>query len=124
MLSIVIPTHQRTDLLRLCLASVVRFAPAGTEVVVVDDASPGGRAGAVVRQFIGVKLIRRQKRGGFAAAANAGIRASTGSVIQLLNDDAEVTKDWATAALRWFKDPAIGSRGAVGPGLAQWPLDR
>jgi GT2 family glycosyltransferase len=121
MLSIVIPTHQRADLLELCLASVARFAPAGTEVVVVDDASPGGRAGTAARRFPGVRVIRRQKRGGFAPAANAGIRASTGSVIQLLNDDAEVTKDWAAAALGWFKDPAIG---AVAPLVLAWPDGR
>lgn len=36
-LSIVVPSHSRPDLLELCLASVNRFAPAGTEVVVVDD---------------------------------------------------------------------------------------
>src|SRR5204863_3688732 len=35
-LSIVIPSHSRPDLLRLCLASVWRFAPQGTEVIVVD----------------------------------------------------------------------------------------
>src|SRR5205814_2348636 len=40
-LSVVIPTHNRPDLLRLCLASVTRHAPPDTEVVVADDGSPG-----------------------------------------------------------------------------------
>jgi GT2 family glycosyltransferase len=121
MLSVVIPTHQRTDLLQLCLASVMKFTPAGTEVVVVDDASPEGRAGAVARRFTGVKVLRRHRRGGFAAAVNAGIRASTGAVVQLLNDDAEVTRDWAGPALAWFKDPAIA---AVAPLVLAWPDGR
>jgi GT2 family glycosyltransferase len=121
MLSIVIPTHQRSDLLQSCLASVLRFAPPGTEVVVVDDASPEGRAGAVAARFSGVKVLRRERRGGFAAAANAGIRASTGDIIQLLNDDAEVTENWAHPALTWFKDPAIG---AVAPLVLTWPDGR
>src|SRR5690349_6975567 len=121
MLSVVIPTHQRADLLRLCLTSVTRFAPTGTEIIVVDDASPGGRAAAVAQQFRGVKIIRRRKRGGFAATANTGIRAATSAVIQLLNDDAEVTEGWATAALGWFKDPALG---AVAPLVLAWPDGR
>ena len=36
-LSIVIPSYSRADLLALCLRSVVRYAPVGTDVLVVDD---------------------------------------------------------------------------------------
>src|SRR6516165_61446 len=36
-LSIVIPTWNRADLLRLCLRAVVNHAPAGTEIIVVAD---------------------------------------------------------------------------------------
>src|SRR5262245_51949398 len=72
-LSVVIPSHNRADLLRLCLASVERFAPPGTEVIVVDDGSPGGIVSQAAAEFVGVKVIRRAKSGGFCAAANAGI---------------------------------------------------
>src|SRR5205823_4949267 len=109
MFSIVIPTHQRTDLLRECLESVLRWAPPEIEIVVVDDASPGGGAAEVTRSFAGIKLVRLTRRRGFAAAANAGIRASQWAIVQLLNDDAVVTAGWWQAALPWFKDPAIGA---------------
>src|SRR5690348_4728463 len=118
MLSIIIPTHQRTDLLQQCLASVARHAPPGTEVVVVDDGSPGGRAASMAKSLDGVRVVERTKRGGFAAAANSGIRAARGVIVQLLNDDAEVTAGWATTALRWFDDPTIG---AVAPLVLAWP---
>ena len=118
MLSIIIPTHQRTDLLVHCLQSLARFAPANTEIIVVDDASPLGRASAAALSFAGVRVVRRARRGGFAAAANAGIRAATRDVVQLLNDDAEVTAGWADAALRWFADDSIG---AVAPLVLTWP---
>ncbi len=121
MLSIVIPTHQRTDLLQRCLASVLRHAPAGTEVLVVDDASPSGRATTLARQFMGVKILRHEQRRGFAVSANRGIQASTAPVVQLLNDDTEVTGNWAQAALKWFADPKIG---AVAPLVLKWPGDR
>lgn len=118
MLSIVIPTFNRADLLRRCLTAVLQHAPARTEIVVVDDASPAGAAGQVVQAFPGVRLIRHQRRRGFAAAANTGICATRGDVIELLNDDTEVRPGWADAALRWFDDPVIG---AVAPLTLIWP---
>ena len=57
-LSVVIPSHVRADLLRLCLASVARFAPPGTEVIVVDDGSPAGVVTRTAREFAGVRVIR------------------------------------------------------------------
>jgi GT2 family glycosyltransferase len=108
MLSIVIPTHQRVDLLRRCLEAVLRHAPPGVDVIVVDDASPRGQAGEVARSF-GVRDLRLERRRGFAGAANAGIRGSRGAVVELLNDDTEVYTGWADAALPWFDDPRIGA---------------
>lgn len=117
MLSIIIPTHQRTDLLERCLATVRWHAPAGAEVIVVDDRSPDGRGGRIAQLF-GARVVFQHKRQGFAAAVNAGIRASRGDIIELLNDDAEVAAHWADAALPWFDDPSIGS---VAPLVLRWP---
>jgi GT2 family glycosyltransferase len=115
-LSIVIPSHKRADLLRLCLASVARFAPPGTEVIVVDDGSPGAAVSRAAGEFPGVKVVRHARAGGFCAAANAGVAAATAPVVELLNDDAEVTEGWADAALRWFAD---GRVAAVAPLVLQ-----
>ncbi len=109
MLSIVIPSHQRGDMLRACLASVVRHAPEGTEVIVVDDASPAGAAARVARGFLGVHVVSLRRCGGFCLAANAGIRAARGAIVELLNDDTEVKSGWAAAALARFEDPEVGS---------------
>ncbi len=117
MLSIVIPTHRRTDLLRACLRSVTRYAPTGSEIVVVDDASPDAAASAVAESF-GARAVRLDRQSGFAIAANAGIRASFGEVVEMLNDDTEVQPGWADAALRWFEDPVVG---AVAPLVLGWP---
>lgn len=106
-LSVVIPSYKRADLLAECLRSVVRFAPAGTQVVVVDDASAGGLVSAAADRFPGVEVVRLARRGGFCTAANAGIARATAPVVELLNDDAAVTAGWAEAALRHFADPAV-----------------
>jgi GT2 family glycosyltransferase len=109
MLSIVIPTYQRWDLLRNCLASVYRHAPPQTEVLVVDDASPGEQIRQVVGSFPAARLIRLSRRSGFARAANSGIHNTQGEIVELLNDDAEVTAGWATHALGWFADPSVAA---------------
>ena len=115
-LSIVIPSHSRPDLLRLCLASVARFAPPGTEVIVVDDGSRGACVSRAAGEFAGVTVVRRPRAGGFCAAANAGIAVASAPVVELLNDDAEVTDGWADAALAWFADPRVA---AVAPLVLQ-----
>jgi GT2 family glycosyltransferase len=108
-LSVVIPSHNRPDLLHACLAGVTRHAPPGTEVLVVDDGSPGGAVAAVAESFPGVRLLRRARRGGFCAAANTGVRAALHPIVELLNDDTEVTAGWADAALAGFADPAVAA---------------
>ena len=118
MLSIVIPSHHRCDLLRRCLTTVRNHAPAATEIIVVDDASPDHVAGRVAQEFAGVRVVRLDRRRGFAVAANAGIRTSRGAVVEMLNDDTEVQPGWANTALRCFNDPAIGS---VAPLVLRWP---
>jgi GT2 family glycosyltransferase len=109
MLSIVIPTHNRADLLQACLTAVVHQAPAGTEVIVVDDASPNNEASEVAHSFEGVRVVRLPRRRGFCTAANLGIRVSGGDIVELLNDDTEVQPGWASAALEWFKDATVAA---------------
>jgi GT2 family glycosyltransferase len=121
MLSIIIPSHNRPDLLRLCLARVRRHAPAGTEILVVDDGSPHGAAAAVGQTFPEVQIVRLPRRRGFCAAANAGIAAAHGDIVELLNDDTEVTENWAIPALACFRDPRVA---AVAPLVLYWPDGR
>jgi GT2 family glycosyltransferase len=120
-LSIVIPSHNRPDLLRLCLATVLRHAPPATEVLVVDDGSPGGSVATAAGTFAGVRVVSLPLRRGFCAAANAGIAAARGPVVELLNDDTEVTAGWAEAALACFDNSLVA---AVAPLVLSWPDGR
>src|SRR5262249_32673802 len=108
-LSVVIPSRARPDLLRCCLASVTEFAAAETEIIVGDDASPGEKVSRAAADFTGVRTVRLPRRRGFCAAVNAGIRTARGAVVELLNDDTEVTAGWADAALRVFDDPRVAA---------------
>jgi GT2 family glycosyltransferase len=107
--SIVIPSHNRADLLAACLNSVRRHAPSGTQIVVVDDGSPDRQVSKTAEAFNGVETVHLPKRRGFCVAANVGIRQASGSIVELLNDDTEVASGWAEPALEAFRDKAIGA---------------
>ena len=83
--SVVIPTHSRPQLLPRAIASA--FA-AGTdvEVVVVDDASTDETA-AVCSTLKNITYVRLDQNQGVAGARNAGMLASSGEFIALLDDD-------------------------------------
>ncbi|CAN5269974.1 hypothetical protein BH11PLA2_BH11PLA2_12450 [soil metagenome] len=106
-LSIVIPSHRRCDLLEACLQSVTHFAPTDAEIIVVDDGSRRGIISRTATAFPGVTVIRHNSPRGFCCAANTGIGAATGTIVELLNDDAEVTEAWADAALKAFRDSHV-----------------
>ena len=59
--------------------------------------------------FTDVRVLRFQRRRGFCAAVNAGIRAARHPIVELLNDDTEVTAGWAEAALARFADPRLAA---------------
>jgi GT2 family glycosyltransferase len=89
-------------------------------VLVVDDGSLDAQVAAAALSFAGVRVLRRSRPGGFCRAANAGLRAAQGPIVQLLNDDAEVTAGWAEPALARFVDRAVA---AVAPLVLRWPGD-
>ena len=118
-LSVVIPSATRPEHLERCLRSVTNFAPASTEILVVDDASQEACVSAVACRFPGVRVLRLMERRGFCTAANVGILSTDSDVVELLNDDTEVSPGWADAALQQFDNPSVV---AVAPLVLQ--LDR
>lgn len=86
-LSIIIVNFNGGVHLQRCLASLAEYPPqVPAEVIVVDNASTDGSP-AIVAQFPGVRLLALANNGGFSAGNNAGIRASSGELILLLNND-------------------------------------
>ena len=63
-LSVVIPSHNRPDLLHICLHSVHRTPRDGTQVIVVDDGSPDGVVSAAAGAFPGVTVLRNDRPAG------------------------------------------------------------
>jgi len=111
---IIVSYNARTDLAH-CLLSLKKNPPSiPHEVVVVDNASTDGSVDAA-RKIPGVRVVEMGRNAGFSAANNAGIRATTGDLILLLNSDTLVPPgaiDSLVAAL----EHAPGT-GIVGPRL-------
>jgi glycosyltransferase involved in cell wall biosynthesis len=87
-ITVVIPTHDRRDLVLWTLRSVLRQRDVDFEVVVVDDGSTDGTSGAI--QAVAdprVRILRHEVSLGVAAARNAGATAASGEWIALLDDD-------------------------------------
>jgi N-acetylglucosaminyl-diphospho-decaprenol L-rhamnosyltransferase len=64
---------------------------AALEVVVVDNASRDGSAGAAAERFPEVRVVETGTNRGFAAGVNVGIRRTSAPFVFVLNPDAEVT---------------------------------
>ena len=89
-LSVVIPNYNGRRLLGPCLDSLRAQTYRSLEVVVVDDASTDDSCDFVRAQYPEVELIARARNCGFSGAVNAGIRASRGAALFLLNNDTTV----------------------------------
>lgn len=88
--SVVIPMFNRAATIRRAVDSALGQSFASLEVVVVDDASSDDCA-AMVEGIDDprVRLLRRPRNGGAAAARNAGIAAARGALIAFLDSDDE-----------------------------------
>ena len=106
--SVVIPTHDRSALLRLTLGSVLWQQGVSLEAIVVDD----GSSDDTVEHVAGlrderVKLVRNETPQGVSAARNRGISVARGEWIAFLDDD----DLWAPNKLSVQLD-AAGAAGA------------
>ncbi len=100
--SIVIPTFNRANDLRLTLQSLCGLKPSGDWEVIVADNNSTDDTAQVVRASASdfpVDLIYVfEREQGRSAALNAGIRLARGEVILTTDDDVRVEADWLDRA--------------------------
>jgi len=95
-LSIIIPTYQREDLLKRCLRSIftTEKPPLGFEVIVVDDG--GGLSREIENGFPDdeIRWVYLPENCGQASAQEIGRRQAKGEIMAFLDDDCIVGKAW------------------------------
>ncbi len=93
LVSIVIPTYKRSEMLARAIRSVVNQTYKNIEILVVDDNEPGDEYSIAAKKLIDnlgypqVRKVTQPKHTNGAAARNAGIRAAKGEYICFLDDD-------------------------------------
>ena len=100
--SVVIPNWNGRRFLSTCLTSLTRQTYSDIETIVVDNASDDGSPTFVRENFPGIQLINLSENRGFTGACNIGIKAASGDIIALLNNDTEVDARWADEIIKAF----------------------
>jgi mycofactocin system glycosyltransferase len=104
-LVVVVPAHDRADLLGRCLTALGDTYP----VLVVDDASVDPAAIRAVTDRHGARLIRRAVNGGPAAARNTGLAATDAALIALVDSDCAPTAAALTQLAAHLQDPTVAA---------------
>jgi glycosyltransferase involved in cell wall biosynthesis len=101
--SVVIPTRNRAEKVRVCVASLLAQDYPGDryEIIVVDDGSADGTAEVVQDLSPSVRVVRQQHLGS-NAARNAGLRAARGDPVCFVDDDVEVPATWLARMVDGF----------------------
>ncbi|MFZ6992273.1 glycosyltransferase family 2 protein [Curtobacterium sp. RRHDQ66] len=86
--AVVVVNWNRADLTTRAVRAVLDDPDGADEVVVVDNGSADDSVAVLRAGLPDVTLVVRDRNGGFAAGANAGIRATSADVVVLLNNDA------------------------------------
>jgi len=80
------------------------------EIIVADNASTDGSQALIRERYPEVRLVALPENRGFTGGNNAGIAASTGAIVILLNNDTEVAPAWVAALVDAFaRHPEAGT---------------
>ncbi|MER9327581.1 glycosyltransferase [Mesorhizobium sp. M0488] len=119
---IIVCVHNALDDVRRCLESITIRTMPPYNLIVVDDGSDEPTATYLKEFMVGQqgKLLRHQVALGYTRAANAGLRASSGDFVVLLNSDTVVTSFWLDRLIECAQsDTKIGMVGPLS-NTASW----
>ena len=107
-IDVVVPVHGKWELTEKCLRSL-SAQTAEHRVIVVDDASPDDTQLHLRQDWPGVHVISSSTNVGFAAACNLGIRAGSGDIVVLVNNDVVAAPDMLAEIVAPFQRAEVGT---------------
>lgn len=116
LVSILIPTRDKVDLLDTCIASLARTSYPAVEVIVIDNDSGEPQTAEWLEAFdngLDHRVVRHPGAFNYSAVNNAAANTAKGELLCLLNNDTEVIEPgWLTEMVRWIGQPDVGIVGA------------
>jgi GT2 family glycosyltransferase len=118
MVTLIIPTRDRVDLLKRCVESLLRITEYPSfEVIIVDNGSTD-RATLdfleVAKSSSNVRVVRVEGPFNFPRLNNQAARIARGEIVGLLNNDLEVTESgWLKEMVSLACQPDVGAVGAL-----------
>jgi len=115
MISVVIPTRNRADLLALTLSSILKqnLAQSEFEVLVIDNGSTDSTQ-SVIREYqsksTNIKSIYASEPG-LHTGRHTGMTASQGDILVFADDDIEALPTWLNSIAEVFQDPNVAMVG-------------
>jgi glycosyltransferase involved in cell wall biosynthesis len=114
--SIVIPTKDKVELLRACVASILaRTTYANYEIVLVDTGSTQQATHQYYDELNAeprVRIITQAGPFNYSLVNNLGAREASGDVLLFLNNDTEALEpDWLEELVGWAERPEVGIVG-------------
>jgi glycosyltransferase involved in cell wall biosynthesis len=103
--SVIVPTRDRPQQIRLCLQSLLTQAYSRYEIIVVDNAPQTNATADFIRQTYGdVPQVRyiREDRPGRCLALNKGMMAASGEILAFTDDDVIIDRYWLLELVRGF----------------------
>jgi len=116
LVSIIIPTRDRADLLDMCLDSLIRRTTySNYEVIIMDNGSVEDETRRLFDRLPEdrFRVLRDESAFNFSALNNKAARVARGDLLCLMNNDIEVlTPDWLEEMTSFAVRPDIGCVGA------------
>ncbi len=118
LVSIIIPTRDRLDILKPCVESILKLTTYGTyEILVVDNGSEQAETlawfSAIQQDDQRVRVLAYPQPFNYSAINNFAVRHARGSVLALVNNDIEVISPaWLGEMVSHACRPEIGCVGA------------
>jgi GT2 family glycosyltransferase len=112
-IDVVVPVHNRWELTISCLEHL-RAQTVPHTVIVADNGSTDGTRERVREAFPDVRIVELGDNLGFPVACNRGVRAGSGEIVVLLNNDVDCRPDFLDRLVAPFRNgERLGSVAAL-----------
>lgn len=114
--SVIILTHNRLDVTKPCLESLLQTSQ-NYELIIVDNASTDGTVDWITHNVKNARIIRNSENKGVAKARNQGIRETSTDYVVMMDNDVVLQHGWFEDLYKPIQE------GADAVGIEGWQID-